>query len=756
MRKKILWRAGILFISVVIHLQLWSQKKWDGGGGDSLWNNAMNWHPNGIPTESDTVVLDNQWISNDYVVYLPDSMISSHAFSISILPSIDQQIQFVLPASNTASPGLTLSSPFIAIEIQKGGSFYNNSGATAGNPISLLGKIKIMNGGRYFHQTQRGNALLISNLVANSETRTGIFEFNVPGNSAYTISASGRIFGSLVLNGQQTTRKTYTCSGSNKMTIEGDLIIQEQAGLSSSLTNTISIGGDLQVKGRLYLNPVSGDSLGREMVTNGPANRVIINGQFNQGIHFRKWIIEGRYVIKDSNIQLDQASSQIQIKTAAQIDMGNSIVRGLGKLIIDSNVHLYTSAPSIIGSDSLSNIQLSELSIPPSTKFTVYGEYAQKTGDRFPNVISSLSIHKPIEKLTLSNSLTINDSLLLSQGKIVLDDSIAIAIMLYTDQGNENSYVDGRLIQKSNKSTLYFPLGIDSLFSPAQINRLSTTLNEYEVSVKRFNLGDNMQHIQSPIYEIGSPVYWKVNIPNSSAAQEHAQLELTNKQHYTLTTIIQYDTVFQKWTLASKPIHTTNPINLVTDTLSRLEGLFTIGLVEPAVLALNSITLSKTNNIDDILLKWIVNDDENASFYTLEANRMGRNFKPIDTIVAVGQKGKHTYYTSLKRRANNPLFIRICGTDEDGNNHYSNIVYDQGLIGKLVVYPNPTSHQLTIKTMEKVTSIVIIDSKGSSLLSPFHADKTNYIVSVKQLKPGNYYLRLYYSNGTDTISFIKQ
>jgi hypothetical protein len=92
---------------------------------------------------------------------------------------------------------------------------------------------------------------LISNLVTGVETQKGIFEFNVPGNSAYTLSASGRTFGSLVLNGQSTNRKTYTSSGINKLNIEGDFIIHEQAGFSSSLTNTISIGGDLIVKGRL-------------------------------------------------------------------------------------------------------------------------------------------------------------------------------------------------------------------------------------------------------------------------------------------------------------------------------------------------------------------------------------------------------------------------------------------------------------------------------------------------------------------------
>lgn len=256
----LVWLFILFFLS---QNSITAQKKWDGGGGDNLWNNPLNWHPNGIPNYNDTIVIDNYWIDSSYHIQLPDSNITSYAYSISILPSPLQQINLTLPQTNTAAPALVLSTQDTSIHIGNGGNLFNNSGASAGNPISLVGKIKIENGGRYIHQTLRGNALIIANLITGIENRKGVFEFNVPGNSAYAISASGRTFGTLVLNGQNTGRKTYTASGNNKLIINGDLVIKEHAGFTSSLTNTIAIGGDLIISGRLFMNPPTGDTSGR-------------------------------------------------------------------------------------------------------------------------------------------------------------------------------------------------------------------------------------------------------------------------------------------------------------------------------------------------------------------------------------------------------------------------------------------------------------------------------------------------------------
>jgi hypothetical protein len=365
-------------------------------------------------------------------------------------------------------------------------------------------------------------------------------------------------------------------------------------------------------------------------------------------------------------------------------------------------------------------------------------------------------MNKTEGKLTLSRPLVIDDSLLLTRGKMMLDDSIRLIIKDYTDKGNDSSYVIGTIIHESDKKIHNFPLGIDSIFTPAQIKRESNNTNPYEMSVKRLKEDDLSQITKSPVKHLISPVYWKVNIPNYNSIQDQVQLQLHHPPSNPLACIVQYDSINQYWVPVS-----TLPIAMSLDTLStdtsRLPiGVFTIGQLEPVVLALNSITLNKTYHNAEINLKWTVNDDENAIYYTIETAEEDGNFKPIDTIMAYQQNGISRYSRLIKRKFTSPILFRICGTDQDGNKHYSNVVHARGSSNKPTIYPNPTTNELRIKTTEKIKAFEIIDAKGSNIYSSFNIDKTIPVVAVQQLKAGNYFLRLHYSNGNETISFTKQ
>lgn len=48
----------ILTILTFTYFSLHAQTTWDGGAGSSNWSDAANWNPDGVPTSSDTVVLD--------------------------------------------------------------------------------------------------------------------------------------------------------------------------------------------------------------------------------------------------------------------------------------------------------------------------------------------------------------------------------------------------------------------------------------------------------------------------------------------------------------------------------------------------------------------------------------------------------------------------------------------------------------------------------------------------------------------------
>jgi hypothetical protein len=115
------------------------QKKWDGEGLDSLWSNARNWYPDGIPLPTDDAILDNERVSGGYKIMLPSGLTAVTVHSLSILPGPGNAIVVELPSTNIASSALTITSTGRALRIAKAGIFINNSGASSGNPIVLNG-----------------------------------------------------------------------------------------------------------------------------------------------------------------------------------------------------------------------------------------------------------------------------------------------------------------------------------------------------------------------------------------------------------------------------------------------------------------------------------------------------------------------------------------------------------------------------------------------------------------------------------------
>lgn len=756
MKSRSLTLACNLIALITFLNNIYSQKKWDGGGGDSLWNNPYNWQPVGVPEGGDTVVLDNQWILSNYHVLLPDSMVAANAYSIRIQPANSYQINLIIPSTNTAAPALTLGALDTAIFIGEGGTLLNNSGANAGNTILITGKFKIENGGKYVHQTLRGNALLISNLVTGADTRKGIFEFNVPGNSAYTISASGRTFGSLVLNGQNTTRKTYSSSGSNKLTIEGDFIIHEQAGYSSSLTNNISIGGDLIIKGRLLINPVSGDTTGRCLESTGANQLMSITGIFNQGVHFRKWMITGNYRIENSIINIEHPNGLFHITPGSYIDMGTSIIKGAGKVKVDSNTNIATSARTIIGIDSMSNIQTEQLDIYQKVGFVCYGPITQSTGERFPSSISRLQLTKSKEKLRLTKSITVQDSLLLSKGIITLPDTAAITIGNYTNPGNDSSFITGSVIQSSKKLELIFPTGIDSVFAPARITRNTGSIKEYAIKVSRFSLNDSLLQTHPPVEKITSKMYWEFEQSDTSQSDGTVRLEILNNQNENLSCVAAFDTVDNKWKLPPNTNVTPNTNVLSVNISMFKQGKITIGKLEQHALPLKNILLKQLNSREGITLLWSVNDDENAQYYLIEQSKDGSHFESKDSVVSSKHKGQMSYKRILMTAYKNMVFFRVIGIDLDGNKYHSNIVHAQSRGVNTSIYPNPSSNRLYIQTQQKIIAIKIIHPNGKiASIIPLR-DKVGYYLSISSFSSGNYYLQIASTKGLETHAFMKQ
>lgn len=230
---------SILFISSTV----FSQKRWDGGGGNNDWYTSTNWTTNNFPVVSDNVILDNSIVPTSYSVVLPP--ILTTVKSITITPSANRTIELILPATNTVVPGLVVNGPGFGLIINSGGIFRNSSGAASGNAVKISDSIKINNDGKYIHNTSSGHASNVQLISTASGTEKGILELDIPTASS-TISLSGRTFGKLILKSAAAGGScNYTAAGTTRTLIRNNLELGSGVNLSLNFSDTIFVLGDL-------------------------------------------------------------------------------------------------------------------------------------------------------------------------------------------------------------------------------------------------------------------------------------------------------------------------------------------------------------------------------------------------------------------------------------------------------------------------------------------------------------------------------
>lgn len=233
-------------------LLLCAQIRWDGEAGNGLWSDPLNWENNQLPGPADRVLIDHSFVPGNYTVLLPSGDTMVVVLQLQIQPAFPDSITLILPNTNTATPALQASASGPAISLGDRAVLINASGAASGTPVSVSGEgfFRIENGGHYIHRTERGHtAGLVSRLAVDAGTEAGIFEFDVPGAAAYTVSVSNRIYGHLVFSALAAgVSKTYTGAGINPLQVRSGLHIKSAAQFSyGSNVSHIEIGGDCRI-----------------------------------------------------------------------------------------------------------------------------------------------------------------------------------------------------------------------------------------------------------------------------------------------------------------------------------------------------------------------------------------------------------------------------------------------------------------------------------------------------------------------------
>ncbi len=346
----------LLFTTIAIPQKLIAQKKWDGGGGNNQWSNALNWAGNSLPLTTDDIVLDNSVVTSNYFVQLPGTAVTVR--SITISPAINRAIELSLPSANTQIPGLTVNGPGYGLVINSGGTFKNSSGSTSGNTVVVNDSIRVNNDGRYVHNSASAHTNNVQKLATIAGTEAGIFEFDIPTASS-TISFSGRTFGKFVLRSTAAGGTcNYTAAGTTKVNIRNMLDIGAGVTFNLNCSDSIMVRGDFLQDGPTFnlgnstrsvvlsLQQNITQGIGTAITETGTGTQtILINGPAFQLVTFRGTITNQVALVKDG-------AGVVLSKSAVNLPYRLTLKNGR----INTTQGLFTlAAACTISADTLSN-----------------------------------------------------------------------------------------------------------------------------------------------------------------------------------------------------------------------------------------------------------------------------------------------------------------------------------------------------------------------------------------------------------------
>ncbi|WP_162910482.1 T9SS type A sorting domain-containing protein [Hymenobacter oligotrophus] len=234
--------------------------RWDGGGDRVSFTDPNNWSPDLVPADGYDLLLDHTFVTSAYQVMLPTGApVPLSLSSMVVNPNGGAAITVTLPSGNTTDDYLRFTRATDALVLHSGATFVNNSGSGAGTPVDVStagSNFVVYNGAAYVHRTNRSVSALLDNLSATDGTENGLFAFETIGTSSSTVSLNGRTFGRLAFRAVA-GNISYSSSGTNALTIRGNLEIEPGATLVINLNADVTLRGNLINNGNFRFSPSS-------------------------------------------------------------------------------------------------------------------------------------------------------------------------------------------------------------------------------------------------------------------------------------------------------------------------------------------------------------------------------------------------------------------------------------------------------------------------------------------------------------------
>jgi hypothetical protein len=780
--KNMYWLAVIM---LVLRLQVNSQVRWDGGGGDNQWNNATNWSSDQLPSATDDVVLDNQMAGGSYMVILPPGQLSVSVTSIRIVPATGLKIELILPKENTVAPALLITGGTPGLVAEKGAVIRNSSGASSGDAIIINNGFMLENGARYIHNTPRGNASIIDQLINEPGTEDGIFEFDVPGSAGYTVSLTGNTFGTLIFSASAGS-KSYSGNGTSRLQINGDLIVNQGATLTSTLTADILVGGDLAINGTINFNPPSAGSTARSVQFSGNPCIIKGNGNIQMNGNFNGFRILSSSVCKlERSLTLTNSGNNFQVVSGGSLETGMHSISGNGIFTLEANASM--SFGAAVGIQQLfqsGNICTASRNLSPDASYVFNGVGVQSTGNSFPASVKNLVLDKSDGQLVLNQHLEITNQLSLSSGIILTDANAKLFLKDVTISSPENqynlhnggwekSYISGPVsIELNSPGKWVVPIGKGNYFAPVVLDKINGGRSIFTAEYFSSPFSNAYPVQNATLHHVSELEYWDIKAPGNSSSDEvnigltwrpysAVSADQNERQALRLAYLNQTNQAFQWQRLGAEPeINGSSEFGSITGNQPTIpEGIFSLASAAVFnILPFRSVTINAKENTSGIDLNWSVDADEDHLIFLIEKSRDGRSFLPIDTVYASGRNRQSEYSYADKSPFQGMNWYRIAVSINPDTNFYSSIVTARyNSRPEIKLYPNPAVKEIFIffPQLSSRTECRIVRNNGSAVVKKVFINEDNNRINIDDLPSGQYFVLLFTENGLIALPFLK-
>ena len=403
-----------------------------------------------------------------------------------------------------------------------------------------------------------------------------------------------------------------------------------------------------------------------------------------------------------------------------------------------------------------------------------YGDQEQVSGTGYPSSVSSLEINKTNGNLRLTSPLEISDSLRLSSGRILssIESPLYLTGIICADGinqygwagGNNKSFIDGPFRSKSTiQGEAYFPIGKNEVFAPLKIQFKNGISGELEVEYHNTTTAINNKLLLPPLKSINNKEYWDIKSTSqldTTSANESIILSLRPTHHYNTTNhpfIVRADSLKGEWSLLANSAYDSLSSTIASAMYLR-DGVYSTGSMQEEILGAQRINLSFKKDKQQATLEWNIQDHILEKFI-IEKSADAIKFNAIGQHDVAMNQTERRFIRKINLDENQDAYFRIEGIDVLDKQVLSNVVFIRGQKNFSLLYPNPTSKELTIRMSDQIkrrkADIQVMDNFGRAIPISILFNNNLMKINIAHLARGLYRLIVIADGKKEVYPFIK-